>query len=139
VRSRYPDWPNRAHDLSDGGLAVALAESSFGPAAVGAEIHLDSDLRPELLLFHEGPSRVLISTAEPGRIVEIAAKHAVEAVVIGSTVSGRHRDHNRSKPLIAGEIGKFRKAGRRPWRPMFDNSTTSAVSLLSMATRSGQR
>src|SRR5205823_1657154 len=93
-----------AHDLSDGGLAVALAESSFGPAGVGAEIHLDSDLRPELLLFHEGPSRVLISTAEPGRIVEIAAKHAVEAVVIGSTVSGRIEITNRSKPLIAGEI-----------------------------------
>src|SRR5438876_6892449 len=70
-----------AHDLSDGGLVVALAESSFGPAGVGAEIHLDSDLRPELLLFLEGALRVLISTPEPGRIVEIAAKHAVEAVV----------------------------------------------------------
>ena len=27
-----------AHDLSDGGLAVALAESSFGPRRVGADI-----------------------------------------------------------------------------------------------------
>src|SRR5690242_1319586 len=27
-----------AHDLSDGGLAIALAESSFGPAGVGARI-----------------------------------------------------------------------------------------------------
>src|ERR1039457_4424258 len=69
-----------AHDLSDGGLAVALAESSFGPAGIGAEIDLDSDLRPELLLFHEGPSRVLVSTAEPARIIEIAAGHAVEAI-----------------------------------------------------------
>ena len=51
-----------AHDLSDGGLAVALAESSFGPAAVGAEFDLESDLRTEFLLFHEAPSRILLST-----------------------------------------------------------------------------
>ena len=52
-----------AHDLSDGGLAVALAECCFGPAEIGAQIDLDSDLRPEVLAFHEGPSRILISTA----------------------------------------------------------------------------
>ncbi len=54
-----------AHDLSDGGLAVALAECSFGPDEIGAQIELDSDLRPELLAFHEAPSRILISTAQP--------------------------------------------------------------------------
>ncbi len=48
-----------AHDLSDGGLAVALAECCFGPAGIGAQIDLDSDLRPEILAFHEGPSRIL--------------------------------------------------------------------------------
>src|SRR5262249_39569991 len=51
-----------AHDLSDGGLAVALAECCFSAAGIGAQVDLASDLRPELLLFHEGPSRVLIST-----------------------------------------------------------------------------
>jgi len=56
-----------AHDLSDGGLAVALAECSFGPAEIGAAIDIDSDLRPEMLAFHEGPSRILISTAYPGK------------------------------------------------------------------------
>ena len=56
-----------AHDLSDGGLAVALAECSFGPAASARALDLDSDLRPEFLLFHEGPSRILISTARAGR------------------------------------------------------------------------
>ena len=56
-----------AHDLSDGGLAVALAECSFGPAEIGASIDLDSDLRPEMLAFHEAPSRILISTAHARR------------------------------------------------------------------------
>ncbi len=68
-----------AHDLSDGGLAVALAECSFGPAEIGAAIDLDSDLRPEMLLFHEGPSRILISTAHPEKVAAIAEKHGVEA------------------------------------------------------------
>ncbi len=36
-----------AHDLSKGGLAVALAESSFGRERISARIDLDSDLAPE--------------------------------------------------------------------------------------------
>src|SRR5262249_44719185 len=98
-----------AHDLSDGGLAVAIAESSFGPAGVGAELDLDFDLRPELLLFHEGPSRVLVSTAEPERVIDIAMKHGVEAVRIGSTAPDRIVITNRRKPLVHGSISKFKE------------------------------
>jgi len=98
-------------------LAVALAESSFGPAGVGAEIDLDSDLRPELLLFHEGPSRVIVSTAEPGRIVEIAAKHAVEAIRIGSTAPGRIVVRNKRKSLIEGDVNRFKEG----WEKALEN------------------
>ena len=67
-----------AHDLSDGGLAVAAAECC---ANVGASLRARSrPLRPEFLLFHEAPSRVLISTAEPGKVAAIAARHGVEAL-----------------------------------------------------------
>ena len=55
-----------AHDLSDGGLAVALAECCFGENGVGADIRLDADLSPEFLLFHEGPSRIIVSTGKSG-------------------------------------------------------------------------
>jgi phosphoribosylformylglycinamidine synthase len=75
-----------AHDLSDGGLAVAVAECSFGPAQVGARLDLDSGLRPELLLFHEGPSRVLLSTGQPEKVAAVARKHSVEAPVVGVTI-----------------------------------------------------
>ena len=75
-----------AHDLSDGGLAVAAAECSFGPAGVGARLDLDADTRPEYLLFHEGPSRILLSTAQPGQVQAIAARHGVEALRIGDTI-----------------------------------------------------
>ncbi len=53
-----------AHDLGEGGLAIALAECSFGHAKIGADIHLHSDLVKEMLLFHEGPSRILVATGK---------------------------------------------------------------------------
>lgn len=54
-----------AHDCSEGGLAVAIAEccfSSLGRDAIGADIKLDSNgLTPEALLFGESPTRIVIS------------------------------------------------------------------------------
>jgi len=106
-----------AHDLSDGGLAVALAESSFGPAGIGGEIDLYSDLRAELLLFHEGPSRVLISTAEPEQVIGIAEKYGVEADLLGATVPDRIAIANRRKTLIEGNISKFKDG----WEKALEN------------------
>ncbi len=99
------------HDLSDGGLGVALAESSFGPSAIGASIEFDSELRPEFLLFHEGPSRILVSTAHPERIREIATEHGVQAVTIGVTMKERLRISNRSVTWVDSEL----KALRGSW------------------------
>ncbi len=56
-----------AHDCSDGGLAVTIAESCFsslGRSALGAKIELSSNgLSNESLLFGETPSRIVISYA----------------------------------------------------------------------------
>jgi len=56
-----------AHDCSDGGLAVSIAESCFsslGREAIGAEIDLKGgNLSVEALLFGESPSRIVISFA----------------------------------------------------------------------------
>jgi len=98
-----------AHDLSDGGLAVAMAECSFGPQSVGADIDLASDLRPELLLFHEGPSRVLISTTEPERVAEIAARQQVDVLRVGVTAAARLVIRNRGAVLIDASVDALRK------------------------------
>jgi len=99
-----------AHDLSDGGLAVALAECSFGPAGVGAMLDLASELRPEFLLFHEGPSRILISTERPGEVQQIAAEHGVPALLAGATIPGRLSLRNRGQTLIDCELRRLREA-----------------------------
>jgi phosphoribosylformylglycinamidine synthase subunit PurL len=52
-----------AHDLSDGGLGVAIAESLFGPLGetVGARIVLETPRRADAVLFSESQSRILVS------------------------------------------------------------------------------
>jgi len=67
-----------AHDVSDGGLAVALAESTaLSPTRVGARVDLDvpsnvdcGSLEAASTLFGEHPSRVVVS-ARPGDVEEI--------------------------------------------------------------------
>lgn len=51
-----------AHDLSDGGLAVALAESCIS-GRIGAEVGISTELRTDIALFSESQSRLLLSAA----------------------------------------------------------------------------
>jgi len=99
-----------AHDLADGGLAVALAECSVGPAGIGAAVDLDSDLRPEVLAFHEAPSRILISTAHPGKVAAIAEKHGIEAPVVGVTIEKGMEIRQRAMTLGSWEIATLKVA-----------------------------
>jgi len=99
-----------AHDLSDGGLAVALAECSFGPAGIGAQLDLDSDLRPEMLCFHEAPSRILISTAHSHKVAAIAARHGVEALLAGVTIEKGIEIRQRAMTLGSWEISSLKSA-----------------------------
>jgi phosphoribosylformylglycinamidine synthase len=97
-----------AHDLSDGGLAVALAACSFGAEGIGARLELASDMRPELLLFHEGPSRVLISTSRPEEVAAVAARHGVEALDAGVTIEGAMEIRNRGARLAEWDIAALK-------------------------------
>jgi phosphoribosylformylglycinamidine synthase II len=97
-----------AHDLGDGGLAVALAESSLANR-IGALVRVDSDLRPEFLLFGESPSRVLVSTGEPERVAAVAAAHGVAALKIGDTIEGELIIQNRDTTLINQAVAILRE------------------------------
>jgi len=77
-----------AHDCSEGGLAVALAECAIGDAEhpVGADVDLSpwSALPLRALLFGEAQARVIVSTADPARVCAIAERHGVAATRIGA-------------------------------------------------------
>jgi phosphoribosylformylglycinamidine synthase len=76
-----------AHDASDGGLAVALAECCLtaGAAGLGATARIPGALRPDALLFGESASRILVSVrpADAGRLAALAAEHGAPCARLG--------------------------------------------------------
>jgi phosphoribosylformylglycinamidine synthase len=96
-----------AHDLSDGGLGVAIAECTFG--GMGAKIEIDWDIRPEFLLFHEGPSRILISTQNAEEIKKIATFFEVESPRIGVTMKERLQIRNGPITLVDSSLDALRE------------------------------
>jgi phosphoribosylformylglycinamidine synthase len=83
-----------AHDCSEGGLAVALAESCISnpEKKLGAKINLSADhLRRDALLFGESQSRVIISAKQKNvnKILQIAKKNKTPVSVIGKVEGTR--------------------------------------------------
>jgi len=83
-----------AHDCSDGGLAVALAECCFDTRSVGADISIaaasvsaDETVNIAAALFGESPSRVIVSASPESvtAILDRAAAAAVPARAAGHT------------------------------------------------------
>ena len=89
------------HDVSDGGLAVCLAECAIrsGVGArvdIGAGLHEGApprapsgDLDVQAEVFSEAPGRVVICTRRPDELVEIAAHSGVQARVVGRATGDR--------------------------------------------------
>jgi len=77
-----------AHDCSEGGMAVALAESCIA-GGIGADVHLHDDLHPVGSLFGETQSRIVVSVADgdADALVEALVSAQVPYSVIG-TVGG---------------------------------------------------
>ena len=72
-----------AHDLSDGGLAMALAEASFRHG-IGVTVDLED---PFLDLFSESSARAMVVVAEDRHeeFVDLAEKHGVLLASVGRT------------------------------------------------------
>ena len=101
-----------AHDVSDGGLIVALAECCIMDRGrpLGAQIDLTmfSDLPTRALLYGEGQSRAILSTPDPVALSEIAGRHGVPAHRIGRVSSA-------DGPLDIVGAQNFRLSASLPW------------------------
>jgi phosphoribosylformylglycinamidine (FGAM) synthase-like enzyme len=77
-----------AHDCSDGGLAVALAECCVmqREAMLGATIDVSawSEVPVRALLFGEAQGRAVVSTAHADAVLKVAARHGCPARVVGT-------------------------------------------------------
>jgi phosphoribosylformylglycinamidine synthase II len=106
-----------AHDCSDGGLSVALAEcafSSYRRQAIGCDVNLEGALSQAALLFAETPSRIVLSatTENVEAILATAREYDIAATVIG------HTGGDRLKIAVNGEaiIDRTVTEVEAPWR-----------------------
>ena len=78
---------NSAHDCSDGGLAVAMAECCIAStdAQHGADIDLTgiADVSPRALFFGETQARYVISSSSAEQVESIMRKHGVPVYRVG--------------------------------------------------------
>jgi phosphoribosylformylglycinamidine synthase len=80
-----------AHDCSDGGLGVAIAECvmSNPKEMIGADVDLSAwdSLPLRAVLFGEAQGRVVVSSGEAERVLQIAASNGVPARRIGTVTT----------------------------------------------------
>jgi len=78
---------NSAHDCSEGGLAITLAESCITNKnkMLGAMINLDSNIRKDAILFGETPSRIVVSLDKDNvaSLERIAKRHSIPYRILG--------------------------------------------------------
>jgi phosphoribosylformylglycinamidine synthase len=110
-----------AHDCSDGGLAVALAEccfSSLNRQGLGAEVtlpeNLTAPLSPVSMLFSETPSRIILSFPESSlaAIEQIAKREDCPCVVIGRVGGAGLRINLAGAEAISQDVGELETVWR---------------------------
>ncbi len=98
------DMINSAHDVSVGGLIVNILESLF-PTKFGAELEIYSDERPDIFLFSEMPTRVVISvdSARSDEIKDFVEERGLEWMYIGRIIQDRVLRVNYNGKLVLEE------------------------------------
>ncbi len=99
-----------AHDVAEGGLAVALAECSFGGGRHGVRVTLEGGMRNDALLFGESQSRMLVSARRKSvsQLRELARREDVPCTVLGEV-----RGHS---IVIEGLVNLAVEPARERWR-----------------------
>jgi phosphoribosylformylglycinamidine synthase len=104
-----------AHDVSDGGLAIAVAESCFNSVdsdghCLSADIEIPSNAA-ELALFGESGARAVVSLspASLARVNEIAAQCRVRVQRIGTVIRGEFRIQHNGALVIEGKVESFHR------------------------------
>jgi phosphoribosylformylglycinamidine synthase II len=126
VRLAQEGLLSSAHDVSDGGLAVALAESAM-TGGLGADVRLDPALRFSSLLFGETTGRVVLSfrPQSEGRIRSAAAELEVPLGVIGAVGGARLRISLGGRRVVDEDVAALRDL----WKSAFERAIESAEVL----------
>jgi phosphoribosylformylglycinamidine synthase len=101
-----------AHDVSDGGLAIALAECALArrPKALGVSVRIPAAQRRDVALFGESHGRYLVTVKpqDDGKLEALAKAHGAQAARLGATGGDRF--------VIAGLIDEPLDELEKAWR-----------------------
>jgi len=100
-----------AHDISDGGIAVALAECGFASNGLAAEAAWQSDEPAELALFAETGARAVVSLSQASlaRLLTLAAQYKIAALVIGRVTRGQLQLSLHGATVVRDPSGSLRE------------------------------
>jgi phosphoribosylformylglycinamidine synthase subunit PurL len=102
-----------AHDVSDGGLAVALAEMAI-VSRIGAVLRAPSDIAPHAFWFGEDQARYVITAKDADTVVQRAKAAAVPLLRLGTT-GGPALALGDERPLAIGDL----VARSEEWLPAY--------------------
>jgi phosphoribosylformylglycinamidine synthase len=95
-----------AHDVSDGGVAVTLAESCFASNGLSAQVSLSSKEPDEAALFGEQGARAVVSVSPENvaAVRRIAAQYEVAVGEIGRVSRGEFRIGLNGQKVVSAEL-----------------------------------
>jgi len=95
-----------AHDVSDGGVAVTLAESCFASNGLSVRASLTSKEPDEAALFGERGARAIVSVTPENlaAVRRIAAQYEVAAVEVGRVARGEFRIELNGRTVVSAEV-----------------------------------
>jgi phosphoribosylformylglycinamidine synthase len=95
-----------AHDVSDGGLAVTLAESCFASGGFSARVSLTSREPDDAALFGERGARAVVSvtSANLARVLSLAAQYGVAVREVGRVTRGDFRIELNSRVVVSADV-----------------------------------
>jgi len=101
-----------AHDVSDGGLAVTLAESCFASDGLAARVSLTSKEPDEAAVFGERGARAIVSVTPENlaAVRRVAAQYEVAALEVGRITRGEFRIELNGQAVVSADVPSLTQA-----------------------------
>jgi phosphoribosylformylglycinamidine synthase II len=96
-----------AHDVSEGGLVICLAECAFlASQRIGCQVDIPDEIRTDALLFGETQSRIIVTIKRQHlqELLDLAQEREVEISVLGKTDGRRLIIHHRHQKVIDVDV-----------------------------------
>jgi phosphoribosylformylglycinamidine synthase len=109
-------WLRSTHDISEGGLAVCLAECCFhSPAGLGCSVSVEDAGRADAMIFGESQSRIVVTVERKNldKLLKLSAKKKAAAAVLGETGGSAIAIKHQGRELIDLPVEQAFKAWKR--------------------------